>query len=249
MRKLLAVALFFCVVFPLRAEEPKATFNVLIVTGGHGFDQPNFYKMFDEMPSIRYDKAEVPKDMNLLAPGLEKKYDLVLTYDMNNFPAVTKEQREQYAALVKSGMPLIVMHHSLCGYDNWYEYIQMVGGQYLHKPIEIDGKPYPTSTYKHDIDMNVQVVDKAHPITKRVDNFTIHDEGYNGIYVQKGVNLLLKTDHTDASPEVAWTNRYGKGVVFAIALGHDKHAFENPNLRLILRQGIQWCVEEAQKNK
>ena len=168
---------------------------------------------------------------------------------MNNFPAVTKEQREQYAALVKSGMPFIVMHHSLCGYDNWYEYIQMVGGQYLHKPIDIDGKSYPASTYKHDIDMNIEIVDRDHPITRGISNFTIRDEGYKEIYVQKGVNLLLKTDHSDASPEVAWTNRYGKGVVFAIALGHDKHAYENPNLRQILRQGIQWCVEEARKNK
>ena len=72
MRTLLAAVLFFFTVFPLLAEEPKPTFNVLIVTGGHGYDQPNFYKMFDEMPGIRYDKAEVPKDMNVLAPGLEK---------------------------------------------------------------------------------------------------------------------------------------------------------------------------------
>jgi len=249
MRILLAAVLFSVAVSSLLADEAQPTFNILIVTGGHGFDQPNFYKMFDEMPDVRYDKAEVPKEMDLLAPGLEKKYDLLLTYDMNNFPAITNEQRERFAALIESGMPVIVMHHSLCGHDNWALYRKMVGGHYLHKAIDIDGKSYPASTYKHDLDIAVQVVDKEHPITKGIENFTIIDEGYKGMYIREGVHVLLKTDHPDATAEVAWTTRYGKGIIFAIALGHDKKSFENPSLRRILHQGIQWCIDEARKSK
>jgi type 1 glutamine amidotransferase len=247
MRILFATILFFTAA-PLLAQEAKPI-NILIVTGGHDFDKPNFYKMFDDMPNVKYDKAEVPKEMDLLAPDLEKKYDLLLTYDMNNFPTITNEQRERYVALIESGMPLIVMHHSLCGYDNWLPYCKMVGGQYLHKPLEIEGKTYPTSDYKHDIDMNIKVMDKEHPITRGIGNFTIRDEGYKGLYIRKDIHVLLTTDHPDASTEVAWTTKYGKGTVFALALGHDKASYENPNLRQILRQAIQWCVSESQKNR
>ena len=249
MRILLITALLSIAVSSLLADESKPVFNIMIVIGGHGFDKPNFYNMFDEMPNIRYDTAELPKEMDLLAPGLEKKYDLVLTYDSNNFPSVTTEQREQFAALVEIGMPLIVMHHSLGGHDHWPLFRKMVGGQYLHKPLEIDGKTYPVSTFRHGIDMEVQVMDKEHPITQGIGNFTIHDEGYKGLYVREGVHVLLKTDHPDASPELAWTTRYGKGTVFVIALGHDKKSYGNPNLRQILHQGIQWCIEDARKNK
>ena len=232
----------------LREPATASPFNILILTGGHGYDAPNFYKMFDDMPNVRYDKAEVPKDMDLLAPGLEKKYDLLLTYDMNNFPAITDIQRERFAALIELGMPLIVMHHSLCGHDHWSLYRQMIGGQYLHKALEIDGTPYPASSFKYGLDMDIRVMDKEHPITRGIENFTIRDEGYKNMYIRKGVHVLLKTDHPEATPEVAWTTRYGKSAIFAIALGHDRRAYENPNLRQILHQAIQWCIEETQKD-
>jgi len=247
MKILLALISFFIVASPVFADEATPELNILIVTGGHGFDKPNFFKMFDEMPNLRYDVAELPREMDLLAPGLEKKYDLVLTYDMNNFP-VSNEQRERFAQLIESGMPLIVMHHSVCGYDDWPVYRKMIGGQYLHKPIEIDGKLYPASSYKYNLDIAVEVVDREHPITKGIENFTIRDEGYKGLYIREGIHLLLRTDHPDATPELAWTTQYGKGAIFVIVLGHDRHAYENPNLRRILYQGIRWGVSEARKN-
>ena len=253
MRILLTLALF-AVLFaftlsPLFADETQPSFHILILTGGHDYDASNFYKMFDDMPNVKYDKAEVPKDMDMLTPGLEKKYDLLLTYDMNNFPAITNEQRERFASLIESGMPFIVMHHSLCGHDHWQLYRKMIGGQYLHKAIEIDGKSYPASSFKHNLDIAVQVVDKEHPITRGIENFTIRDEGYKNLYIREGVHLLLKTDHPDAAPEVAWTSRYGKSAIFAIVLGHDKMAYENPHLRRILLQAIQWCVAETRKGE
>jgi len=248
MKTLLPVVLFFVAVFPLLAEETYPVYNILIVTGGHDFDEPNFYKMFDEMLGVRYDKAELPKEMDLLAPGLEKKYDLVLTYDMNTFP-VSDEQKERFAALVKAGMPLLVMHHSLGGYESWPLYREIAGGQYLHKTLEISGTLYPASSYKYNIDMTVQVVDKDHPITQGIKDFTIRDEAYKNVYVRKEAQVLLKTDHPDSTAELAWVNRYGKGVVFTTALGHDNQAYTVPELPKILHQGIRWCIEESRKNK
>ncbi len=248
MKNAILFVLLLIAALPLNANEPISGHKILVVTGGHGFDKTNFFKMFDAMPGIRYDKAELPKEMGLLAPGLEKKYDLILSYDMNNF-SVTEEQQANYAKLIESGMPLVVMHHSICGYDNLPLYPKMIGGKYLHKPTVIDEKECPVSTYKHDVDMNIEVLDKQHPITKGVENFTIHDEGYKGLYIKPGVNVLLKTDSPDATSEVAWTTRYGKGPVFAIVLGHDKEAYSNPTLRKLLEQGIRWGIDVAKTGR
>lgn len=246
--KFIFLTLLLCagIVSSLVAEESKTQYNILILTGGHGFEKADFCKMFDEMTNIRYDLAELPKEMDLLAPGLEKKYDLLLSYDMNNFP-MSEEQRKNFAKLIESGMPLLVMHHSLCGHDDWPLYWQMVGGKYLHSPTTIGGKSYGVSSYKHDLDIPVRIVDKEHPITKGVEDFTIRDEGYKNMYIREGIHVLLTTDHPDATVELGWTTRYGKGPIFAIALGHDRHAFANPQLRRLLYQGIGWCITESRK--
>ena len=248
MRILLTLILCSFIAPSLFADEAEPTFNILVVTSGHGADLPNFHRMFDEMPGITYSRAELPRDMDMLAPGLEKKYDLVLTYCLNNHP-ITDIQRENFAALIASGMPLIVMHHSLVGYAECALYRIMAGGQYLLEETEIDGRLHPASSYKYDLDIYVQVVDREHPITRGIENFRIHDEGYLNMYVREGVHVLLKTEHPYSSPELAWTTRFGRGPIFVFTLGHDNYAFENPNLRQILRQGIQWGVEEARKNQ
>ena len=244
MRILLSFAVLFIAAASLFAEEAKPI-NILIVTGGHDFDEPNFYKMFDAMPNIRYDKAKLPKDMDLLAPGLEKKYDLVLTYDMNNFP-VSNAQREQFAKLIEEGMPLLVLHHSVGGYDNWMPYSRMIGGKYVHKPTEIDGKTYPASDYKHDIDIKVQIADKEHPITKGLDDFVILDETYytHSADSGSGNNILIKTDHPNSMKSIAWTRTYKGAPIFNFVLGHGKSAYGDKNFQEVLRRGILWAAGE-----
>jgi len=226
------------------AQDSSPKHKVLIVTGGHDFDVKEFYEMFDALPNITYDKAELPKEMDLLAPGLEKKYDAVVSYDMNNFP-ITDAQRENFDKLLQTGMPWLVFHHSICGYTNWPKYREIAGGAYLYKEMEIDGKTWTPSDYKHDIVLKITIVDKDHPITKGLDNFEIPDEGYKDVYVNADMHVLLTTDNPHATKQVAWVHRYGNSPVFTLMLGHDKLAFANENLRKLLQQGIDWMVESA----
>ncbi|MCL2116958.1 MAG: ThuA domain-containing protein [Planctomycetaceae bacterium] len=224
------------------AEEEK-TLNILIVTGGHGFDEKTFYGIFDQMPGIHYDKISLPADMDRLAPGLEKEYDVLLTYDMNQFP-VTEEQMENYARLIKAGMPLLVLHHSFCAYPNWAEYRKIAGGTWLYKPAEIDGKEWKVSSGKGNVSLVIDVADKNHPITQGIDSFTVVDEAYQDIYIRSDVHVLLSTSNPEASPKVAWVDRYGEGAVFTLLLGHDKNTYENPSYQKLLQQGIQWLASQ-----
>ncbi|MDR3109744.1 MAG: ThuA domain-containing protein [Planctomycetaceae bacterium] len=244
---LFVAALFFQIRFSterLCAEE-KTPLKILILAGGHGFDEANFYAMFDKMPGISYDKAKIPDDMDRLAPGLEKQYDAVVSYDMNRFP-VTQKQCETFASLlVDPGIPLIVFHHSLGGYSDWAaEYCKIAGGIYLLKETEIDGKIRGKSDYKHDLELKIDIADKNHPITKGQSGFTIIDEAYKNVYVRSDVHVLLTTENPAASKQIAWVHRYGKSPVFTILLGHDKKSYRNENLSKLLLQGIQWGVSQ-----
>ncbi len=236
-------AVLFCTMTPSPAADDAPKHKVLVVTGGHGFDEKEFYEMFDALPNVSYDRAELPKDMDLLAPGLEKKYDAIISYDMNQFP-ITDAQRANFDKLLHNGMPLIVFHHSIGGYPDWPKYREIAGGAYLFKDVELDGKTWPPSDYKHDVEMDITIADKEHPITKGVGDFAILDEAYKNVYVHPESHVLLTTDNPHATKQVAWTHRYGKSPVFTIMLGHDKHAFANANLRKLLQQGIDWLVKE-----
>jgi type 1 glutamine amidotransferase len=245
MTRILTTCLFvlLCPMAFLFAQENASTHKVLILTGGHDFDIKEFYEMFDSLPGITYDKAELPREMDLLAPGLEKKYDAIVSYDMNNFP-VTDAQRANFDKLLQAGMPLIVFHHSIGGYKDWPKYREIAGGAYLFANLEADGKTWVPSDYKHDITMKIVIADKNHPITEGLDDFEILDEAYKNVYVRPDVKVLLTTNHPLATKQVAWVHRYAQSPVFTIMLGHDKHAFANENLRKLLKQGIDWLVAE-----
>ena len=242
MNRMVFVSVMLATVLALGKEDVSVR-KVLIVTGGHGFDVKEFYEMFDALPGITYDKAKLPQEMDLLAPGLEKKYDAVVSYDMNNFP-ITDVQRMSFDKLMQTGMPLVVFHHSICGYKNWPKYREIAGGAYLFEKLETDGKTWPSSAYKHDIEMKITIADKKHPITKGMDDFVILDEAYKDVYVRPDVHVLLTTDNPFATKQVAWVHHYVNSPVFTIMLGHDKHAFANESLRKLLTQGIDWIVSE-----
>ena len=217
--------------------------RVLLTTGGHGFPQEPFYATFDAMKDIEYTKAELPKDIGLLKPGLEKQYDCIVMYDMCK-PGTTPEQQQAFLDLLGKGIGVVSLHHNMGAHRNWDEFRKIIGGKFILSPCEIDGRQYPKSTWSHGEDMKVTVVDKDHPITKGVDDFQIHDETYGLYYTAPDVKVLLKTDHPKNDPELAWTTSYGKSRVLYLMLGHDAHAYKNPNFSKILSQGIRWAAAD-----
>jgi type 1 glutamine amidotransferase len=231
---------------PAAAEDaPAKKIRVLLFTGGHDFEVKPFYEMWDALPGITYTRATMPKDAGLLKPGLEKEYDVVVTYDMS--PDISAEQRKAFLELLDAGIAFMPMHHALGGHKKWDEYTKVLGGRYLFKPLEADGKTYGPSTYDHDQDLKVTVADRDHPITKGVKDFQIHDETYGKCYVAPGVKVLLTTDHPKSTPQVAWTTKAGKSPVFYYMLGHDSKAWACPEYRQILLNGIRWLAAERAK--
>ena len=98
-----------------QAEERKI--KVLVMTGGHGFEREAFFNVFKENQSIEFSEAKHGKS----ADGYERKdllrQDVVVLYDMPK--TITDEQKENFLALTKKGVGLVVLHHALVSYQHW----------------------------------------------------------------------------------------------------------------------------------
>ena len=80
-----------------------------------------------------------------------------------------------------------------------------------------------------------------------VGDFTIEDETYENLFVSPDVETLLVTDHPLSTREIAWVKTTGKSPVFTLTLGHDAKAYNNPNFRRLVIQGIRWLSQESKK--
>ena len=67
---------------------------MLVTYGGHGFEEKQFFAMFDALPNVTYKKAELPKQADLLKPGLEKDFDVIVMYDMVG--GISPEQQKAF---------------------------------------------------------------------------------------------------------------------------------------------------------
>ncbi len=225
----------------------KREIRVLLTFGGHEFEQKPFFAMFDNLPGIKYTRAPLPDSAKLLKPGLEKKYDVIVMYDMVG--SISAEQRKAFVELLKTGIGVVALHHNLGAHGDWDEYPKIIGGKYLFGSRKFGDKEYQESTFAHDQDIDVKVADKRHPITRGITDFRIHDETYKHYYTSPDVHVLLTTDHPKSDPEIAWVTRYENSLVFYLLLGHDSKAWRNPVYPKLLLNGIRWASRQAETRR
>lgn len=219
--------------------------RVLVITGGHGYNKTTFSEMMTALePDITWEIAELPKAYNMFLPENRSKYDVLVFYHM--YQEIDGEQQKVFAECIAGGKPLVVLHHSICAYDNWEEYSRIAGGKYFHKTTFFEGKTYNPSSYKHDLKFKVHVVNKKHPITKGMDDFEIFDETYDDYYVSPNVTPLLTTEEPSSTPVIGWTHKYGKARVVTLQSGHDTPAFQLEPYRKLLKQSIIWAYTGKQ---
>ena len=187
MRWLAAMLLALCIAGTIgsasAADKPDTT-RILLTFGGHGFEEPPFFAMFDALPGIDYTKAEMPKDAGLLKPGLQKEYDAVVMYDMVG--GITSDQQQAFVELLKQGIGVVSLHHNLGAHRDWGEFTKIIGGKFVFGDVVLEGKPYKTSTWSHDELLKVHVADTAHPITQGIRDF----ERVNELAGKAGLSLI-----------------------------------------------------------
>lgn len=237
---LVSCAVLLFASWSLAEEAAKPKIRVLLTYGGHAFEEKLFFAMFDALADVQTTKAPLPQSFDLLKPGLEKDYDVIVRYDM--IGKTTPEHQKAFAALLEQGIGLVALHHNLGACRDWPEYTSILGARYCFGPFEVGGKKFGPSGYLHDQDLKITVADKEHPITRGLGDFAIRDETYNKIYVSPDAHVLLTTDHPKNDPQIAWVKQYGKSRVFYFQLGHDSKAWKNPAYPEILARGIRWAA-------
>lgn len=99
--------------------------------------------------------------------------------------------------------------------------------------------------YRHDLDLDIRVLDRRHPVTRDMEDFTIRDEGYSNLWIREGVKPLLKTGHPDCSDTVGWVNRFGQSDVVYLIFGHDSRAYASGSFRQLLENALNWLTDTS----
>ena len=230
----------------LSATYPAAKpIRILVITGGHDYKAEPFNKMLSALgENITYQIIEFPAAYDMFLPQNRNKYDVLVFYHM--WQNITPEQQKIFSECIRDGKPVVALHHSICAFDDWPEYSNIIGGKYFHKTTTVNGKEYPACSYIHDLHFKVKVVDPENPVTIGIKDFEVFDETYKGYYIEDGVTSLLTTDEPSSTAVIGWTKKYGKARIVTLQSGHDAPTFENPNFRKLLKQSIEWAYNNGE---
>ncbi len=225
-----------------KSESNDKKLRILLVVGGHGYDKKNLHAMLADFPNATFEEISIPEKQDMLKPGLSKEYDVLVFHDQSFFE-LSDEQKENLEKLWgEEGIPTVMLHHALISHPEFPLFRELYGAQYLLKDTEINGRTYKASSYLHPTDVSIYIVEREHPITQGVKDFTINDEVFKNVYYNPHIDVLARTDHPEGDAPVLWTHQYKKTPVFGMIQGDAGGAFGNPNYRKLFYQGVRYIV-------
>ena len=242
------------------AQAPAPKIQVLIITGQNGHDwratTPVLRSVLEQTGRF---EVRVTEEFRGAGPETLAPYDVViLNYYDSRKPELRWGERSDTALMnyVRGGKGLVVYHFSSAAFDGWTEFEKMCAGNWR-----------PNNGHhsaRHDF--TVEIKDKEHPITRGLESSypQANDELYANLKWQpEGTFHVLATawdDHSLYRPNekqpipgkgihqpMLWTVDYGKGRVFATALGHDPDAMKSDVFRVTLARGTEWAATGAVK--
>ena len=155
---------------------------------------------------------------------------------VTNFPKVAMESLLNF---VRNGKGHVTVHAGASSFYDCPEYHQMTLaswklGQTQHGPIH---------------SFNVRIENKEHPITSGMKDFTTTDELWVKPGIESGVQVLASSFAAVDKPQgsgkyepTAVVANFGKGRSFALLLGHDAKAMDNPGFIALFTRGTEWAA-------
>lgn len=232
----------------LHAEETKPL-KALLITGGCCHDyktQKDILKKGIEaranvvVDQIHTDNSTVKPDLPIYGiPEYAKGYDIVI-HDECAAGITDVAVIEGVLSPHKSGTPAVNLHCAMHSYrfgdfkkpveagaDNgkWFEFLGLqTTGHGPQKPIDIIH------------------VDKEHPITKTLSDWTTgNEELYNNIKVFDTAHVLAKGKQGTEETVVTWTNDYKGTKVFNTTIGHNNGTVGDDRYLDLVTRGMLWA--------
>ncbi len=167
----------------------------------------------------RVDLLVILRDGMIWPEGPEKPYKIWMT------PA----QELAVVQFVQRGGAFLNLHNSMGLYPEDGPYLNLVGGRYIgHGPLER---------------FRVEVVDRTHPVTRGVEDFSVADEQHTPPCDEEKVHLLLRNRSDDGKVAAAgWVYEPGRGRLCHLANGHTRESLLHPAYQLLLRNAVNWCL-------
>ncbi|WP_316975630.1 ThuA domain-containing protein [Shumkonia mesophila] len=166
--------------------------------------------------------------------------DLSLVVPIYTMAKIEKAEVANLTRAVEGGVGLAGFHGGMCdAFREAVDYQFMCGGQWVAHPGKI-------------IDYWVDVTRPDDPIMAGIERFPYRSEQYY-MHVDPSNEVLATTtfkgDHAwwidGVVMPVVWKRRHGKGRVFYTSLGHVAAEFEVPEMRTILRRGLNWSAADT----
>jgi type 1 glutamine amidotransferase len=161
----------------------------------------------------------------------EKLQSIDLIVPIWTMGIIEREQLEPLLHAVKEGgTGLAGCHGGMSdAFRKEVEYQFMVGGQWVSHPGG-DGVTY-----------EVNIVDRHHPLTDGMDDFTVVSEKYY-MHVDPAVKVHATTRFDEVKMPVVWTKTYGKGKVYHCTLGHAANIVKMPEVLRLMKSGMLWAT-------
>ncbi|KQT47191.1 hypothetical protein ASG47_11455 [Devosia sp. Leaf420] len=163
--------------------------------------------------------------------------DLSLIVPIFTMSKIEKEELSMLTEAVRGGGGLAGYHGGMGdAFRDAVDYQFMVGGQWVAHPGNI-------------IDYRVDITRPDDPVMEGIESFPYRSEQYY-MHVDPSNEVLATTtfngDHAywidGITMPVVWKRKYGEGRVFYSSLGHVASEFEVPQMRTILRRGMNWAA-------
>jgi type 1 glutamine amidotransferase len=257
LKPLTLCALLLGAIVPASAQAqgapPTPKIQVLIITGQNNHDwrgtTPVLRSILEDTGKF---EVRVTEEFRGAGPETLAPYDLVVLNYYDRRPEQRWGDRAQNALLefARGGKGVVVYHFSTAAFDGWTEYEKMSAGNWR-----------PNNGHhsaRHDF--KVDIKDQEHPITKGLPGSMPqpNDELYANLKWQpQGTYRVLATawdDHAlyknarqpipgpGLNQPMLWTLEYGKGRVFATALGHDAAAMKSAVFISTFARGAEWAA-------
>ena len=207
--------------------------KLLVISGGgaHPYDEstPALTNILKEAGH----QVEVTEDAGaLLSSGIGEYDALVLNTSRYEDTALTKDEQAALEQYVGGGHGLVSIHLSGLRADDWPEYHEITGGEWV-KSVSYH-PPFGRFT--------VNVTNAAHPCAQGIGDFVTDDETYSKLTTKPSNDVFLTADSEGETHPMGWTRSYKKGRVFSTPLGHNGVAFKTPELQRLILNGVTWVT-------
>ncbi|HYE98185.1 MAG TPA: ThuA domain-containing protein [Planctomycetota bacterium] len=175
-----------------------------------------------------------------------KGFDLVI-HDECSSDVKDRAVIDRILAPHKAGLPAVLLHCAMHSYR---------GPEYPKATAWFAFTGLATTTHGPELPIQITYVDREHPITKGLEDWTtVNEELYNNSQgtlhetaraLAKGRQSYTGKGGKERVDEavVVWTNLYeGKTRVFATTLGHNTPTVADPRYLDLVARGLRWALD------